>query len=730
MSELLPSHVWYIQAGSLDAQGDFVREAQATGVLVLLREKATGRPFKALLTVQHLLRLNPDQRTGAYRTHFRVWRPNTGFTGRTSMKAEPLASLTPPLREKMAEREDFAFLQLDEGTGVAAARLANRGQPGAREELVVVGFDGGEKGIRALADIVKAQSHPGCVWTDRDEHRSMEVLRPGTGSPMSGASGGGVFRDGYLLGIYRGKFDWSNSHLFLPIDALQRWCGPLGYELVSDSGAAPVPDPRRQALEDALLECSFVQNAEQFARLVEGFERDVILQAAASTWERASRLAGFAPDDRGGVFSRLLDRVRRFGFDPPAARLYTALDAYCRRVVSWRELADVKDTLQEKKAFDLIGQDILDRLLRTATEAWDGVTLARHSPMPEGFDRRLSLCLDQLADAPRPEAPDAVIPLVTFLHLCRRDLKLTDTALRALAKRNGWNLPAPSTPPRLLTLPHSALENALQIFFEPKLPGRPSVFLLRSYLEESGHVTPFPSADVVESGMDALPTHVEALIGRALAKGSSKGKTIGRIELFLPLQSLVIPLEQTVNALAGITTMRLIGKMWPVTVRSQERRDPNVNARLAARQEIWRAKWQGVQRKVPSGKQVPWACDSRPDSQSYDDYFSQVPLHGFKILWTPAPGRAAEEIEAFGDAVLIGGLPLGIWVREPRGDLAYVRARVNALLRSLRADQWPERIRQYREGNRPPMIDCDGLTLFYDQPDWKDPHSHAQFECP
>ena len=208
--------------------GVFECEAQASAVLVPLRE-VTGQQkphTKVLVTVQHVLRskANKDDGTyeGPYWTEYRAWPAGVAFTERQGKRVILDRELTPSEDSPFTDIEDFAFLRFLDVVGFPAVRSTVTDELDAdTPDLTVVGYDAGADRIEFVEDKVLPVIHENLTFRHLKVGEQIGILSGGHGAG-SGASGGGVFLGGSLVGIYRGKFPsggGADEQLFMPV----RW---------------------------------------------------------------------------------------------------------------------------------------------------------------------------------------------------------------------------------------------------------------------------------------------------------------------------------------------------------------------------------------------------------------------------------------------------------------------------------------------------------------------------
>ena len=708
--------VWYLQAGE-EVDGHFFYHSQASGVLITMRKKDESEPLKLIVTVQHAIRSETNHGLGTYKgpfwTHYRGWPSNTKLTAPED--AVPLtlyAPLNPDAGKVFDESKDFAFLQFAEprgGWSSASPQLDQTWQDG-QPDLTIVGYPGGDVIPRFLENRVSPTAHEEWGYRDLVGADQTGVLTDGKSAPLPGASGGGVFHDGFLIGIYRGALQ--SQHLFVPITRICEWCAAaeIPHRLVEfpqyGQILTPALDPNLRPLEEALGKSAFAKDESQLARLIRHLPAGDILVNLVTPQEKIRRLIDLSRVNGPTFFSMLLDRVRQLGLGAPDPQVYVQLDKLFPRCIGWRDLNELKARLQQLGVFKNLDDKHVARLLREAADVWEGWRPGYLNPKdPEGLEWELSLCLDHLASAPLRSSGEVL--LVTFLSRCREDFKMPKEEVETWARR--WDSmlidrAGPAT--------KREAEAILQILFVPNAAG--NTFRLEAFVEEAASVTPF-DFPLEATEKEFFAERVAALVDSAMAKLRPEGRTLGSVELFLPWQLLNEPLE-TAERRVGRVSRQPIGHIWPVVVRSYDRLGREGDWYNEYRPK-WLEKWQKLHATIPPVHRLPWACDKPMPLQSFVDLFSGSPL-GFMVLWPIPKGLPDVNLDGFIDAALVGGLPLSLWVRNPRGDPEVLRARLDELFRVLPVKDWPDKIRDYRLGECPPMLECDGITLFYDSPMW------------
>jgi hypothetical protein len=236
--------VWYLQAGTVDAEGKFTTKGQASAVLVAARKKGENEARKLLLTVQHAIR-SPS---GPYFTAFRAWPPDFGYNDTLAKSASIFDVLTPAENAPFVAPEDLAFLQIPaDATGSPPAALVDDAEYTENlEELDIAGYISGEELIKDYKGLVKPAIYPNWRLVGKDVPSAIGILGPGNGTPADGVSGGGVFYRDRLVGVYRGMFKHTAQHVLLPVSRLREWCEQRGYEMAS---LAPIAQPSLPAAE-------------------------------------------------------------------------------------------------------------------------------------------------------------------------------------------------------------------------------------------------------------------------------------------------------------------------------------------------------------------------------------------------------------------------------------------------------------------------------------------------
>lgn len=229
MKQYLP--VWYLQAGRLDDEGNFECRAQGSAVLVNVLRKEEAGPKQMLCTVQHVLRSDADPTLGKYAGPFWqeywAWPEGVEFVASNAWRLRVNAPLTPPESRAFEHHEDVAFLDFEDllpGNFLSADPARDVVFDQTLTEINIIGYDAGKALITFGDDLVRPMGHKSWDYGGFNSKLKTAKINPGEGDPLPGASGGGLFHGGLLVGIYRGKLKTTNQHLFATINDIREWC--------------------------------------------------------------------------------------------------------------------------------------------------------------------------------------------------------------------------------------------------------------------------------------------------------------------------------------------------------------------------------------------------------------------------------------------------------------------------------------------------------------------------